>query len=134
MHSLPLCVMYSEINLSAFVYPLQLLLIVSGNLSFLNWITILPCIACFDDASLAWLFSSATKWQVYKLQQASKSTTKAQPKWSECFMVHACVIWCISVCVISACVMLHPILCSMSVFVLSYISKQPISANTVRVV
>lgn len=25
-------------------------LIISGNLSFLNWLTIIPCIACFDDA------------------------------------------------------------------------------------
>ncbi|XP_064376141.1 lipase maturation factor 1 isoform X3 [Dromaius novaehollandiae] len=36
----------------------QVLLIVSGNLSFLNWLTIVPSIACFDDASLAFLFSS----------------------------------------------------------------------------
>ncbi len=27
----------------------QFILILSGNLSFLNWLTILPCIACFDD-------------------------------------------------------------------------------------
>jgi len=27
----------------------QFILILSGNLSFLNWITIVPCIACFDD-------------------------------------------------------------------------------------
>jgi hypothetical protein len=27
----------------------QLSLIVSGNLSFLNWLTIVPCLACFDD-------------------------------------------------------------------------------------
>uniref|UniRef100_A0A8B9QA70 Lipase maturation factor n=1 Tax=Apteryx owenii TaxID=8824 RepID=A0A8B9QA70_APTOW len=36
----------------------QVLLIVSGNLSFLNWLTIVPSIACFDDTSLAFLFSS----------------------------------------------------------------------------
>ncbi|XP_068764041.1 lipase maturation factor 1 isoform X2 [Struthio camelus] len=36
----------------------QVLLIISGNLSFLNWLTIVPSIACFDDASLAFLFSS----------------------------------------------------------------------------
>jgi hypothetical protein len=28
----------------------QMLLIVSGNLSFLNWLTIVPCLACFDDS------------------------------------------------------------------------------------
>ena len=27
----------------------QVVLIVSGNLSFLNWLTILPCILCVDD-------------------------------------------------------------------------------------
>ncbi|MFO0590217.1 MAG: lipase maturation factor family protein [Polyangiaceae bacterium] len=30
----------------------QLLLIVSGNLSFFNWLTIAPALACFDDAFL----------------------------------------------------------------------------------
>jgi hypothetical protein len=29
---------------------LQVILIVSGNLSFLNWLTIIPALACFDDA------------------------------------------------------------------------------------
>jgi hypothetical protein len=32
---------------------LQLVLIASGNLSFLNWLTIVPIIACFDDRFLA---------------------------------------------------------------------------------
>src|SRR6185369_8415407 len=31
----------------------QLTLILSGNLSFLNWLTIVPIVACFDDAALA---------------------------------------------------------------------------------
>lgn len=30
----------------------QLLLVASGNLSFLNWLTIVPALACFDDALL----------------------------------------------------------------------------------
>lgn len=30
----------------------QLTLIASGNLSFLNWLTIVPALACFDDAAL----------------------------------------------------------------------------------
>ena len=33
----------------------QLILIVSGNLSFLNWLTIVPALACFDDRFLAGL-------------------------------------------------------------------------------
>ncbi|HEY6170049.1 MAG TPA: lipase maturation factor family protein [Verrucomicrobiae bacterium] len=28
----------------------QVVLILSGNLSFLNWLTIVPCLACFDDS------------------------------------------------------------------------------------
>ncbi|XP_056389443.1 lipase maturation factor 1 isoform X1 [Hyla sarda] len=50
----------------------QVLLILSGNLSFLNWLTIVPSIACFDDASLSFLFSSkdgSAKHQVSKIQK-----------------------------------------------------------------
>ena len=50
------------------------MLIVSGNLSFLNWLTILPAILCFDDLSLRWLFSSSTKRRVVELQQYWKHT------------------------------------------------------------
>jgi hypothetical protein len=38
---------------------LQVVLIVSGNLSFLNWLTIVPILACFDDAFLARLVPRA---------------------------------------------------------------------------
>jgi hypothetical protein len=31
------------------IVALQLILILSGNLSFLNWLTIIPALACFDD-------------------------------------------------------------------------------------
>ncbi len=31
----------------------QVILILSGNLSFLNWVTIIPALACFDDSWLA---------------------------------------------------------------------------------
>ncbi|KAK2145906.1 hypothetical protein LSH36_648g01070 [Paralvinella palmiformis] len=62
----------------------QSIIIISGNLSFLNWLTIAPCLASFDDASLAWLFPSkrgATKWQVWQLQQEDKFH-KTKTKWS----------------------------------------------------
>ncbi|XP_006873988.1 PREDICTED: lipase maturation factor 1 [Chrysochloris asiatica] len=36
----------------------QVLIILSGNLSFLNWLTIVPSLACFDDAALGFLFPS----------------------------------------------------------------------------
>ncbi|MGH0162201.1 UNVERIFIED_CONTAM: hypothetical protein FKN15_054623 [Acipenser sinensis] len=53
-------------------------LIVSGNLSFLNWLTIVPSIACFDDASLGFLFRSGqggVKHQVEKVQSEGKPAT-----------------------------------------------------------
>ncbi|XP_064406835.1 lipase maturation factor 1-like [Halichondria panicea] len=53
----------------------QVMLILSGNLSFLNWLTILSAIFCFDDLSLQWLFSAATKEKVVQLQQEAKKET-----------------------------------------------------------
>ncbi|NWI05820.1 LMF1 factor, partial [Tichodroma muraria] len=46
----------------------QVLLIVSGNLSFLNWLTMVPSFACFDDASLGLLFGSRLRERVARLQ------------------------------------------------------------------
>jgi hypothetical protein len=53
---LPLCV-FAPRKLRALaglgMISFQGVLILSGNLSFLNWLTIVPLIACFDDAQLA---------------------------------------------------------------------------------
>lgn len=46
----------------------QVVLIISGNLSFLNWLTIVPSLGCFDDASLAFFFGSAAKKTVLEIQ------------------------------------------------------------------
>ncbi|BFZ13139.1 hypothetical protein BsWGS_16177 [Bradybaena similaris] len=51
----------------------QVVLIISGNLSFLNWLTILPSLACFDDASLAWLFSRNVRIKVMNIVAEQKS-------------------------------------------------------------
>ncbi len=37
----------------------QLTLILSGNLSFLNWLTLVPIVACFDDGALAHVLPAA---------------------------------------------------------------------------
>lgn len=37
----------------------QMFLIASGNLSFLNWLTIVPCLACFDDTFWARLLPAS---------------------------------------------------------------------------
>lgn len=49
---------------------LQVVLIVSGNLSFLNWLTIVPSLSCFDDSALSFLFGcgSAAKDAVLEVQ------------------------------------------------------------------
>ena len=42
----------------------QIVLIVSGNLAFLNWLTIAPALMYFDDFSYRWMFSKETKLRV----------------------------------------------------------------------
>ena len=48
----------------------QVILILSGNLSFLNWITIVPSIACFDDNFFRKILP---KWVTNKAEQRSKN-------------------------------------------------------------
>lgn len=52
----------------------QLTLIASGNLSFLNWLTIIPAIACFDDECLLWLVPKSLRARI----PAPRESTKAQ--------------------------------------------------------
>jgi len=54
----------------------QVVLIISGNLSFLNWLTILPSICCFDDQSLKSIF---TERKITELETHMKSEEK-KPK------------------------------------------------------
>ena len=60
---------------------LQVVLIVSGNLSFLNWLTIVPSLACFDDASLGFLFSSrgGAKKAVLEIQNEDAAGRTPKP-------------------------------------------------------
>uniref|UniRef100_A0A8C6WR35 Lipase maturation factor n=1 Tax=Neogobius melanostomus TaxID=47308 RepID=A0A8C6WR35_9GOBI len=57
----------------------QVVLIISGNLSFLNWLTIVPSLACFDDASLAFLFGSRAKKTVLEIQEEAATGRTLQP-------------------------------------------------------
>ena len=62
----------------------QVVIIISGNLSFLNWLTIIPALACFDDRSIAWMFSSkqgSVKRQVAAIQQQERSDGKTRLRW-----------------------------------------------------
>nr|KAF6272072.1 lipase maturation factor 1 [Myotis myotis] len=59
-------------DLTCMDFHYEVVLIVSGNLSFLNWLTIVPSIACFDDATLGFLFPSgpgSLKDRVLKMQK-----------------------------------------------------------------
>jgi len=51
----------------------QVVLILSGNLSFLNWVTIVPALACFDDAFLAKLLPRGL------VQRATSAAAKTKP-------------------------------------------------------
>jgi hypothetical protein len=53
----------------------QVLLILSGNLSFLNWLTIVPALACFDDAALARLLPA--RWRDRALSPRAAPGTAA---------------------------------------------------------
>ena len=50
-------------------FVFQVVIIVGGNLSFLNWLTILPAIMCFDDRALASLFPCSTRDEVLAIQE-----------------------------------------------------------------
>ncbi|RMZ99295.1 Lipase maturation factor 1 [Brachionus plicatilis] len=58
----------------------QIILIMSGNLSFLNWLTILPSLACFDDFHLKFFFScnqDSPLWNLLKDQYLDNVKTES---------------------------------------------------------
>ncbi|XP_073774104.1 lipase maturation factor 1 isoform X2 [Danio rerio] len=59
----------------------QVVLIISGNLSFLNWLTIVPSLACFDDSALAFLFrrSGNVRQTLLKIQTEEAEGLKTPP-------------------------------------------------------
>ncbi|KAL0617201.1 Lipase maturation factor 1 [Plecturocebus cupreus] len=58
----------------------QAVLIVSGNLSFLNWLTMVPSLACFDDAALGFLFPSGPGSLKDRVLQMQRETRGAHPE------------------------------------------------------
>jgi hypothetical protein len=62
----------------------QILLIASGNLSFLNWLTIVPALACFDDEFAGWrlCFSRRTRERATAAYATSDSDSDAAPAGS----------------------------------------------------
>ncbi|XP_070939926.1 lipase maturation factor 1 isoform X3 [Macaca nemestrina] len=58
----------------------QAILIVSGNLSFLNWLTMVPSLACFDDATLGFLFPSGPGSLKDRVLQMQREIRGPRPK------------------------------------------------------
>ncbi|KAM9426120.1 lipase maturation factor 1 isoform 2-T3 [Pholidichthys leucotaenia] len=69
----------------------QLVLIVSGNLSFLNWLTIVPSLACFDDAALGFLFRSGVGAKGTVLQIQNQDAAGRAPRPSRGMLVRRVV-------------------------------------------
>ncbi|XP_063068352.1 lipase maturation factor 1 [Engraulis encrasicolus] len=59
----------------------QVVLILSGNLSFLNWLTIVPSLACFDDSALSCLFGRGVggAWSTAQKIQEEESSGQTPP-------------------------------------------------------
>jgi len=64
----------------------QVILILSGNLSFLNWLTIVPALACFDDSLLGRLLPQRL------VQRAGQARESAQASRSQKVLVPALVL------------------------------------------
>lgn len=62
----------------------QINIILSGNLSFLNWLTIIPALACFDDGFWAKLFP---KWLVRKAETAVVNAEESRPMFATSVVV-----------------------------------------------
>lgn len=63
----------------------QVVLILSGNLSFLNWLTIVPSLSCFDDATLGFLFPSGPgglKDRVLRMQKEKAVGVEPKQRYS----------------------------------------------------
>ena len=62
---------------------LQIILILSGNLSFLNWLTIIPAVACFDDRLLTRILPRAlTRKATLAIAAAQPSRSMTVTAWT----------------------------------------------------
>lgn len=70
----------------ALMLSFQIVLILSGNLSFLNWLTIVPILACFDDALLRRILPRAL------VARAERAAERAEPSRWQRLAVAALVV------------------------------------------
>ena len=68
----------------------QVILILSGNLSFLNWLTILPAIACFDDNFFRKIMP---KWITSRAEHAAKNKRVYKPQKIIAWILVIFVAW-----------------------------------------
>ena len=68
----------------------QVIIIISGNFSFLNWLTILPAIFCFDDSHVSALFTASTQHLAKITEKISKKHMK-RPKRYQRAMLNAMI-------------------------------------------
>jgi hypothetical protein len=66
----------------------QFAIILSGNLSFLNWLTILPALACFDDGFWARILPRAL---IRKADAAAEQAEDSQPMITTSYIVAALI-------------------------------------------
>jgi hypothetical protein len=67
---------------------LQVSLIATGNLSFLNWLTIVPALACFDDAALLRLLPRRLRAPTMaRFEALPISRPQARAAWALCAVV-----------------------------------------------
>jgi hypothetical protein len=74
---------------------LQVFLILSGNLSFLNWLTIVPAIACFDDTAFSRFPKKWASWRARMLERFRQ--LRPSPSQSRAAKVFAVVVAVLSV-------------------------------------
>ncbi len=60
------------------VVSFQAMLIFSGNLAFLNWLTIAICIPCFDDRWLRWIVPARLRQRAEALESGAQPIGRAQ--------------------------------------------------------
>jgi hypothetical protein len=70
----------------ALLLGFQVTLILSGNLSFLNWLTIIPCLACFDDSLLRRVLPARF------LERATRAAETAEPSRVQNVLVAGLVV------------------------------------------
>ena len=70
-----------------FLVAFQVLLILSGNLSWLNWLTLVLCIAAFDDRTLARLFPARLHRRLLAIRENAPSPPRRAVTYALCALV-----------------------------------------------